>query len=387
MDTNHLSELRKLGLKSIQIQAWLQDNDAASGALLGRIAAVDRGLCTAWTAPPAADPTEPHTRASNDAAGDDAAVRGDAAPPPTACELRVRPPRSERIAVGDWGVVVREGSDWRVQRILPRTSLLERSAASERSETQPIAANVDVVFIVIAIAETNKLTGRSLNPRRLERYLTATRQAGAQPVVVVNKTDLRHDESLVDALVERFSEAAVVRLSATVGDPSGELSEWLVPGDTAVLVGSSGVGKSTLSNGLLGRSALATADVRGADGKGRHTTTRRTLHVTPSGVLLIDTPGMREFGIASSEGLFALDAAEPCRFSDCTHQLEPGCAVREAVRTGELSEAALQERLALREEALRQQARHDAYSRHLVHERDKRFGRMVREVKRKKQKW
>jgi ribosome biogenesis GTPase len=239
--------------------------------------------------------------------------------------------------VGDW-VVVRPLEGERkalIEAVLPRRGAFTRKEAWRRAVAQVVAANVDTAFLVTAF-------GHDLNPRRLERYLTATWDSGAAPVIVVNKLDLAGDPAAELALVESVSLGVpVLAVSAATGAGFEALDEHLRPASTIALLGSSGVGKSTLLNRLVGRDLLPTGETS-ADGRGRHTTTKRELVPLPSGALLIDTPGMRELALwADEEALEATFAEIPllaarCRFTDCHHEREPGCAVRAALADGGL---------------------------------------------------
>ncbi len=242
------------------------------------------------------------------------------------------------VIVGDADAARASGSRARLNAILPRRSCLVRRAAGEKEEPQPIAANVDVAFVVTS-------ANQDLNPRRLERYLATVRDGGAAPVIVLNKIDLVADAApLVAAAAAVADGAPVVPMSASTGAGVGALFPFLGVGRTAVVVGSSGVGKSTIVSALAaGELALATQPTREHDDRGRHTTTRRELFVLASGGVLIDTPGMRELQLwGDDEGAVAafddVDAlAAGCRFSDCRHREEPGCAVRAAVVSGALT--------------------------------------------------
>ena len=217
-----------------------------------------------------------------------------------------------------------------------KTLFLRRSAGTDRTE-QTVAANVDTVFICMSL-------NRDYNLRRLERYLSLVWESGAAPVVVLTKKDLCRDAPQKQAEAESAAMGAPVLLTSSLEEDGLQaLEPWLVPGRTLALMGSSGVGKSTLINRLLGRELLSTGGLRNDD-RGHHTTTHRQLLELPCGAYVIDTPGMRELGMwESGEGIASafpeLDAlAEQCRFSDCSHNGEPGCAVQTALSTGEVSE-------------------------------------------------
>ncbi|MEO7068438.1 MAG: ribosome small subunit-dependent GTPase A [Rhodanobacter sp.] len=242
---------------------------------------------------------------------------------------------AERPAVGDF-VEVEAGTPPHIMSIAPRRTVLSRAAAGERYERQLIATNIDYVLVLTGL-------DGDFNPARIERYLSLTEGSGAQPVVLLSKLDTRTDvDEQIAALRERLTDATPIH-PLNCKDPASValLAEYLKPGDSAVLVGSSGAGKSTLTNTLLGSEQMATAAVRSHDSRGRHTTTHRALLQLPSGGCLIDTPGMRELKLTGEENLdlFAdIDVlAEACRFTDCGHSNEPGCAVVAALESGELS--------------------------------------------------
>jgi ribosome biogenesis GTPase len=242
-------------------------------------------------------------------------------------------------AVGDFIVLLHqpEAGSSTIVDILPQKSVFTRGTAGKEGTDQVIAANIDIVFIVTA-------AGHDLNARRIERYLTIAHASGAQPVIVINKSDLTDDPAvLTDEIVPVASGIPVIPVSAIRGDGFTRLEPFLTPGTTIVLIGSSGVGKSTLINRLLDRPLQETSGIRDYDGKGRHTTTVRQLFILKSGALMIDNPGLREVGMGTASG--GIDETFPdivklaagCRFSDCRHEQEPGCAVQEAVKNGTLS--------------------------------------------------
>ena len=252
----------------------------------------------------------------------------------------------DRAAVGDWVLV--EGTT--IVAMLPRHSAIKRGAAGEHYKQQVIAANVDVVFVVCGL-------DADFNPRRIERYLLLVQGSGAEPVVVLTKADKTDDVAgAVAELADLAAQGiAIVALNAKDPDRVAALDHWLQPGHTAVLVGSSGAGKSTLTNSLLGVERMKTAEVRASDERGRHTTTHRALIPLPSGACLIDTPGMRELKPTGEEVVaesFAdIEAlAEQCRFRDCKHEREPGCAVRAAIAAGTLAADRYAHYLKLRDE-------------------------------------
>jgi len=241
-------------------------------------------------------------------------------------------------AVGDWVAVEppAHGADARIRAVLPRFSRFSRRAAGDPTEEQIVAANIDTVFLV------SGLDG-NFNPRRIERYLVVAWDSGATPVVVLNKADLVADPVAITEEVRSLAPGVAVHaVSCRVPRSLDVLHSLVGYGQTAALLGSSGVGKSTIVNQLIGRDLLRTRDVRSSDSRGRHASTARQLVMLPGQGVLIDTPGMRELQLWETTeafgGTFAdiEERAVHCRFRDCQHRVEPGCAVRAAVEAGEI---------------------------------------------------
>ncbi|HEX5352451.1 MAG TPA: ribosome small subunit-dependent GTPase A [Rhodanobacteraceae bacterium] len=264
---------------------------------------------------------------------------------------------AERPAVGDF-VIVEAGAPPHIVEVLPRRSVLARAAAGERYARQVIVANVDVVLVLTGL-------DGDFNPARIERYLALIEGSGARVVAVLTKLDKVEAEA-ADAAIATLrkrlpADARALAINAKDAASVAALKEFLTPAATAVLVGSSGAGKSTLINTLLGEDRMTTAATRASDDRGRHTTTHRALLPLPGGACLIDTPGMRELKLTGDEDLelFAdIDALiEQCRFADCSHATEPGCAVREALDAGELDHARWRHYLKLHDQRDEQAAR------------------------------
>ncbi len=275
----------------------------------------------------------------------------------------------DRPTVGDWvWVRPQQGADFApIEAVEPRSTLLVRKAPGKRPRPQAVAANVDSVFVLCSL-------NRDFNLRRVERYVAAVAAGGAQPVVLLTKSDLCADLEASLAIMAPLG-APVLAVSAFNGAGLEALEPYLQPGASVALVGSSGVGKSTLANRLLGEEIMAVKAARADDDRGRHTTSHRQLLPLPGGAVLIDTPGMRELGLwDAEEGLATafpeVEAlGEQCAFRDCAHQGEPGCAIAEALASGELDPARL--------------AAMQKLERELAHERRKRNPRLQRETARK----
>ncbi len=268
---------------------------------------------------------------------------------------------SELPSVGDW-VRARVMPDFAlIEEVLPRSTAFLRRAAGRRAEAQCVAANIDPVFIVCGL-------DGDFNARRLERYLLLAKESGAEPVIVLNKSDVCDvTESRLAEVKPIASGAEVLALSARQSvEP---LRRLLGRGRTAALLGSSGAGKTTIANALLGGERWRTQSVRESDSRGRHTTSGRMLITLPDGAFLIDTPGMRELALWADENTLdsvfedVADLAAGCRFRDCTHESEPGCEVRAALEAGELDTSRWKSFRKLRGEIRRQEMASDVHAR------------------------
>lgn len=279
----------------------------------------------------------------------------------------------QTATVGDW-VLVDQARE-RVQRVLERRSLFKRKRAGTGRGVQLIAANVDTLLIATS-------ANHEFNAARLERYLALAIEAAVSPLILLTKADLADDVStfLSEA---RSLYPGIVAEAMDARDPAcfSKLSSWFGKGQTLALVGSSGVGKSTIVNTMLGNNELQTHDVRHHDSHGRHTTTGRFMHALPSGAWLIDTPGMRELQIMDAQTgvteIFAdiVDLQSQCKFSDCTHENEPGCAVRDALESGSIGSDRLK-----RYRKLQREVRRNSDSIAQAHKRSQKFGQMQKRV-------
>jgi ribosome biogenesis GTPase / thiamine phosphate phosphatase len=271
----------------------------------------------------------------------------------------------DRPVVGDWVALRRaDKGACTIQARLPRKSQFSRKVAGRAAEEQVMAANIDTVFLATALTD-------EVNPRRIERYLLLAWESGAKPVMLLTKSDLVKKSKPARAAVQKAAPGVPVHVvSGRTGAGLNALDKYLQPGTTIAVLGASGVGKSTLINGLLGEERLRTAPLR-ADGSGRHTTTHRELVRLPAGALVIDTPGLRELQLWEADvGLQEAftdieELAAHCRFKDCAHVSEPDCAVRLAVETGELPAERLDSYHGLKGELAHIEEKHDARTRAL----------------------
>jgi ribosome biogenesis GTPase len=278
------------------------------------------------------------------------------------------------VAVGDWVAL----GDGLIRSVLPRRSAIVRNAAGRAAATQTLAANVDVALVVTSL-------GPDLEPRRIERYLVTIWESGAAPEIVLTKADRLDDPRPLVAEIEAVALGVPVHVvSAVTGQGCDELRARIRPGATAVLLGSSGVGKSTLVNRFAGRELMAVNETRSDDDEGRHTTSHRELLLLPGGGLVIDTPGLRELqlwdGADGIEQTFAdvEELAARCRFNDCSHAVEPDCAVHAALASGELSRERYESWRKLQRELRSIAIRHDA---RLRREEGRRWEQITRDAR------
>ncbi|MCF2872454.1 ribosome small subunit-dependent GTPase A [Octadecabacter sp. G9-8] len=282
------------------------------------------------------------------------------------------PPQSD-VTVGDWLLLDRGHP--KSGRVLDRKSLVKRRAPGTDRQVQLIAANIDTAFVVTSC-------NQDFNIARLERYIALAFEADITPVVVITKSDLASDtQNYVDEAQSISEIVSVVALDARGDEPQVKLAQWCKPGKTVAFLGSSGVGKSTLANALSGTQMIETQAIREDDAKGRHTTTSRQLHFVPDGCIVLDTPGMRELQLTDAasgiDDVFAdiHSLSTQCRFKDCQHMTEPGCAVLEAIENGEIDGARLGRwRKLIAEEAFNSSSLAERRS------KDKAFGKLVRRI-------
>ncbi len=299
-------------------------------------------------------------------------TRLQAATPDGELTLPVQGDPDDPVTVGDWVLVAPDTP--RLVRRLDRLSLLQRRAAGSEARAQLIAANVDTLFVVTSC-------NADFSEARLERYLATARAGGVTPVVLLTKADLADPAPFADRARALMPGLLAEPLDARASATADRLAPWLQSGQTLAFAGSSGVGKSTLVNTLTGTDLLATQGIREDDAKGRHTTTGRAMFRLPSGAWVIDTPGMRELGLAEAgEGIEAVfpeieSLARACRFADCAHETEPGCAILGALETGSLDPG----RLARWRKLTAEDAR-TAETTAQRRARDRSFGKMVREA-------
>lgn len=297
--------------------------------------------------------------------------------------------REDYPAIGDF-VVVDRNTDLHghglILGILERSSTFKRKVAGHTNEIQIVAVNIDVLFLTMAL-------NKDFNLRRLERYLAAGRDSGSRIVILLTKLDLAEDlENRLAKVSELADDATIILTSAVTGEGIPEIRELIPFGVTAAFIGSSGIGKSTVINALLGEDRIRTNDIRHGDDKGKHTTTHRELILLEDGGAVVDTPGMRELHLLDdSEGVDATfaDVTEliaGCRFSDCSHNNEPGCRIREALENGTLDIKRYESYLKLQREARHMVTALDNKMRHEQKKRIRSFAKQIKAVKEQKRK-
>ncbi|OVE82581.1 ribosome small subunit-dependent GTPase A [bacterium M21] len=348
-------------LTDLGFDAWFEGHAASlakSGRTIARVTAVDKGAFVVRTLS-----AELHAKLAG-------RVRFHAQSP------------MDFPSVGDW-VLIRESSSGGpalIDETLPRRTCLRRKKSGKSTDVQMIAANIDVAFIVQACQQ-------DFNIPRLDRYLVMAKDGDIEPQIILSKTDLISEEELTQRIDEIRSSgiaANILPLSNTTGQGLNEVRDLLAPGKSYCLIGSSGVGKTTLLNCLVGHDAFDTQAL-GSAGKGMHTTSRRHLTMLDCGAMLIDTPGMRELGIVGGDdgvksGFEEFDQFAPnCRYADCSHEHEPGCGVRAAIESGELDEERYASYVKLKKES-----EHHGMSRLDKRKKDRTFGRFIKSTKKRK---
>jgi ribosome biogenesis GTPase len=297
--------------------------------------------------------------------------------------------RIDYPAVGDWVAIQRfENSNAVIHHVLPRRTFISRKTSGREFNEQLIATNIDIVFVVQSL-------DHNYNLRRLERFLVVAHESGAVPAVLLSKTDLLSDDEVLSRIAEVHTispGAAVIAYSAKSLSHIDEIQRLIAPETTVCFIGSSGVGKSTLINRLVGSELLATQEVREEDSRGRHTTTHRQLVPLANGGFVIDTPGMRELGLWSTTGsieeIFPEFAAlaQECKFTDCEHIHEPGCAVQQALADGTIDRGRYESYLKLKKEADYVAAKTDIRKQQERKAKEKQFGRMLKSFKKTRKK-
>lgn len=287
-----------------------------------------------------------------------------------------------QMAVGDW-VALENSDDTRsihIRLVLPRKTKFSRAAAGIEVKEQIVAANVDTVFLIQSL-------NRDFNMKRMERYLIAAWESGAVPVVVLTKTDCC--ENVIDRVTTvygTFPGVEVCAISCVTGEGISDIKKYIIPGKTVALLGSSGVGKSTLVNTLVGKELLKTQEIREGDSRGRHTTTHRELLLLSEGGMIMDTPGMRSLSLWEADtGMETMfgdieDLTRQCRFYDCNHQNEPGCAVMEAINSGKLERRRWDSWLKLQKELVHLEAKKEGKVRFLEKQRGKQIAKLQKEL-------
>jgi len=290
--------------------------------------------------------------------------------------------RADFPAVGDWVAISEYDNDKvLIHSVFPRNTILERQSIGKQSEKQIIATNIDYAFIVQAV-------DRDFNINRIERYLTISNTSNVKPIIILNKIDLINDSELTELITtvqERIKQVPIIAISNEFKEEIGKLKEIMEKGKTYCLLGSSGVGKSTLLNNLSGKQLMKTDAISESSNRGRHVTSHRELHILKNGGIIIDNPGMREVGIADSTGGLEVtfetiaELSKSCKFKDCTHTTETGCAVVSAVENGEIDKSSYENYLKMEREK-----EHFESTVAEKRKKDKDFGKMIKNHKKNK---